>query len=106
MYSNLRKLLFEKETDSRIEHKMSTQRTLGRILVVGYTGETGKALLNSLPKAEFTLDHATLCGRREIELPEALKSKTTQMKLDFENVPTVSQFCLNFGLHVLFYSCT
>ena len=73
---------------------MSTpQRTLGRILVVGYTGETGKALLNSLPKAA-SLDHATLCGRREIELPEALKSKATQTKLDFENVPTVSLFCL------------
>jgi len=62
-----------------------TQR-LGRILVVGYTGETGKALLNALPLAD-TLDHATLCGRRDIDLPEALKSKATQTRLDFENVP-------------------
>ena len=64
-----------------------TQR-LGRILVVGYTGETGKALLNALPLAD-TLDHATLCGRRDIDLPEALKSKATQTRLDFENVPMV-----------------
>jgi len=60
--------------------------SLGRVLVVGYTGETGKELLKAFSHSE--LQHATLCGRREIDLPESLKAKATQTKIDFENVPT------------------
>ena len=81
--------------------------SLGRVLVVGYTGygrfyrdhkrydnfrETGKELLKAFSNSE--LQHATLCGRREIDLPESLKAKATQTKIDFENVPTVSVLLL------------
>jgi len=68
---------------------MSSQSAikLGKILVVGYTGETGKALLKTLHKVD-SLEHATLCGRREIQLPETLKGKTSQVQVDFEKFPT------------------
>ena len=64
--------------------------SLGRVLVVGYTGETGKELLKALPKVK-SLEKVTLCGRRTVELDPEIKEKATQVQIDFENVPKVSQ---------------